>query len=201
MQPRSSASKSESFLSASSCSVRSLSPRATHPFLNSCSPRHSHGVPARGSTSPQQSPGSDSVFLTALKYPDITDRDRTTHRHSTRSLRATRRPATHAATRGTARRLTLAPAGAPTTAHPHAQRQRWISGNREVGTAALPSAMPVISVALKPHGRISRARNSQSSEPSFCHNHKGSPPARPAARGVVGHLWTRAPSAGRSGSR
>ena len=107
--------------------------------------------------------------------------------------------ATHAATRDTARRLTLAPAGAPTTAH--AQRQRWISGNREVRTAALPSAMPVISVALKPHGRISRARNSQSSEPSFCHNHKGSPPARPAARGVVGHLWTRAPSAGRSGSR
>ena len=117
MQPRSSARKSESFSSASSCSVRSLSPRATHPFLNSCSPRHSHGVRARGSTSPQQSPGSDSVFLTALKYPDITDRDRTTHRHSTRSLRATRLPATHAATRGTARRLTLAPAGAPTTAH------------------------------------------------------------------------------------
>ena len=118
MQPRSSASKSESFSSASSCSVRSLSPRATHPFLNSCSPRHSHGVRARGSTSPQQSPGSDSVFLTALKYPDITDRDRTTHRHSTRSLRATRRPATHAATRGHRTTIdTRARAGAPTTAH------------------------------------------------------------------------------------
>jgi hypothetical protein len=55
MQPRSPTSKSESFSSASSCSVRSLSPRATHPFLNSCSPRHSHGVRARGCTSPQLS--------------------------------------------------------------------------------------------------------------------------------------------------
>jgi hypothetical protein len=62
--------------------------------------------------------GSDSVFLTALKHPDITDRDRTTHRHSTRSLRATRRPATHAATRGHRTTIdTRARAGAPTTAH------------------------------------------------------------------------------------
>ena len=103
--------------------------------------------------------GSDSVFLTALKHPDITDRDRTTHRHSTRSLRATRRPATHAATRDTARRLTRPRAARRRHRTRTRAEQCWISGIRAVRTAALPSAMPVISVALKPHGRINRARN------------------------------------------
>ena len=76
--------------------------------------------------------GSDSVFLTALKHPDITDRDRTTHRHSTRSLRATRRPATHAATRDTARRLTRA-ARRRHRMHGHAQSSVGSAGSGQSG--------------------------------------------------------------------
>ena len=131
--------------------------------------------------------GSDSVFLTALKHPDITDRDRTTHRHSTRSLRATRRPATHAATRDTARRLTRPRAARRRHRTRTRAEQCWISGIRAVRTAALPSAMPVISVALKPHGRINRARNIAKAKPSFCHNHAMNH-AKAQARAPAAHV-------------
>ena len=147
--------------------------------------------------------GSDSVFLTALKHPDITDRDRTTHRHSTRSLRATRRPATHAATRDTARRLTLAPAGAPT---PHTDTRRAVLDQRDPGSQDSRAAVSDASdqrcaQASRPHQP--RSQYSQSYSLRFAtitpRNHAKAQRPAPLRRTWV--LWTRTPSAGRSGSR
>ena len=89
---------------------------------------------------------------------------------------------------------------------PHARtraEQCWISGIRAVRTAALSSAMPVISVALKPHGRINRARNIAKAIAFVLpqSRHGITQRLKPAPLRRTWVLWSRTPSAGRSGSR
>ena len=114
--------------------------------------------------------GSDSVFLTALKHPDITDRDRTTHRPATLHSIAARDTPTCDACCDARHRTTIHTGRAAPTPHARTRAEQcWISGIRAVRTAALPSAMPVISVALRSLTAASAALAIAKERPSFCH--------------------------------